>query len=298
MRTILALSTLILVMGSPILVTFARQTGAPTGHTGAPAVGGRNCTACHNGTANTGPGGVTIEAHSTFVPGALVPVRVFLTNMQNPNRNGFQLAAYDGSNQILSGWTNVSSDTAVSSNHLNHTRNGNSLSSWVAYFRAPTTATNFGLWGASIDADGNGRDSNDRTYTTNVAMTPGVVNLSISALPRVGSTIALDLHAPSDANKACVVAASMGRSGIPIAGQVIPLSPDPLFVATAQNLLPTLFRRYQQVLDANGRGTAQLAIPATNVLRGLTLHHAFVILDPSRPGGIGTISNPLPITLL
>jgi hypothetical protein len=64
----------------------------PPGHTGAPVDGGRDCTACHRGQANSDArGSLTIQA-SAFKPGLKQILRVTLSHPE-ARRWGFQLTA-------------------------------------------------------------------------------------------------------------------------------------------------------------------------------------------------------------
>jgi len=65
---------------------------SPPGHAGAPVDGGRDCTACHRGVANSDPrGGINIQA-GNFKPGTRQTVRVTLSHPE-ARRWGFQLTA-------------------------------------------------------------------------------------------------------------------------------------------------------------------------------------------------------------
>jgi hypothetical protein len=119
----------------------------------------------------------------------------------------------------------------------------------------------------------------------------------MTALPSIGASVPLVLNAPGDGGKAYVMAASLGASGIKVGSRTIPLSLDALLILTVQNLVPSIFQGYQGVLSASGTASAKLNVPTITALRGLTLHHAFVVVDPSQPNGLGTISNGLGITV-
>ncbi len=287
----------------PILA-IGNSGGAPSGYTGSPLYrSGDTCTRCHIGTANTGPGSVRIDVpDATYAPGSIIPVRVTLDGpLQNPTANGYQIVAVeDGKTFAAPGWTLTDPvTTRMIAGHLMQTQTGKAQTSWHQYFKTPPTATGFTMWAAGNDADGRLTNINDHTYTTSRAMTAGSVPLSINGatLPQRGASVTLDLDAPGDAGKVYVLAASFGTAGIPAGRQrVIPLTLDPLMIATARGLLP-MFRGYQGALDASGKATATLVIPNFAALTGVTLHHAFVVVDPAQPLGIGTISNPLPILL-
>jgi len=80
------------------VTAFGRSTGAPPGRTGAPP--GDNCTGCHGGTVNSGPGSVRIEfaGGSTYTPGQTYKVRVTVSD-PNAVRWGFQVTARMGSDK-------------------------------------------------------------------------------------------------------------------------------------------------------------------------------------------------------
>lgn len=114
------------------------------------------------------------------------------------------------------------------------------------------------------------------------------ITLSGSTSP--GGTVDLDLDAPSDAGKVYQLASSLGLGPIPIGSRQIDLSADALLVITVNNFLPTMFKNYTGVLDAQGKAKAQIVIPKESVLIGLRIHSAFVTLDAAAPMGISLIS--------
>lgn len=290
---------LVVVIGTPF-AAIANRSGPQAGHTGAPEFAGRDCTNCHRGTANSGPNGIAITVPSaTFVPGSVIPVTVGVTGSPQSIVNGFQAAAYtSASPNAQAGWTVPNSTMRILSNNVSHALSGSTRSSWTTYYQTPTASTTLTIYAAVIDANGNGRDSGDQCYKSSVAMAPGAVPLSMKAVPATGTTLAIDLHSPSDANKPYVLAASFSNAGIPAgASRRIPLFPDPIFAITVGNQLPSLFQRYSGVLDANGRASAGLRIFNNPSLVGITLHHAFIVPEAGQPNGIGTISNPLAVTI-
>jgi hypothetical protein len=65
------------------------------------------------------------------------------------------------------------------------------------------------------------------------------------------------------------LAASGGlRPGVPINGQYLNLRPDPMFLLSASNVLPTIFEKFQGYLDTGGGTTAYLNIPNIPALKG------------------------------
>jgi hypothetical protein len=166
------------------------------------------------------------------------------------------------------------------------------------YFQTPANLPAFTFYCAANDANGNNqRDPGDRIYATSLKLTPGSVSLTLKTVPKVGASTRLDLDVPAGGGKSYVLAASFSNAGIPIGTRAIPLGVDGLLVLTVSNVLPSIFQGYHGVLDNAGRASATLVLPNAPSLQGVVLHHAFVVIDPSRPMGIGTISNGLPVTV-
>jgi hypothetical protein len=113
---------------------------------------------------------------------------------------------------------------------------------------------------------------------------------------RIGSVAFLDLEFQGDGGRPYLGAAALsGERGVALGdGRRIPLDPDPLFLATVQNLLPAVFPGFTGVLDPAGRAQPGIAIPDEPALAGLQLFVAFCSLDLA-PAGVRSISNRLPI---
>jgi hypothetical protein len=59
------------------------------------------------------------------------------------------------------------------------------------------------------------------------------------------------------------------RPGIPVGGERLDLAPDPLFYASAQNMLPTVFQNFRGILNSAGQTTAVVNLPPVLALDGL-----------------------------
>jgi len=112
--------------------------------------------------------------------------------------------------------------------------------------------------------------------------------------PTPGSRMTFHLDSPQDAGMRYQVLSSLGTGPIPINNRLLNLSPDGLFFASVLNLISP---HYTGVLDANGRGTGMLDIPPLAVLKGLTVHTAFVTIDPKLPAGVKSVSNTFPFLI-
>lgn len=124
--------------------------------------------------------------------------------------------------------------------------------------------------------------------------------LSLLSSPVIGQSFDLGISDPLDANKQYFTLASFGNFPVIILpdGRVIYLTNDGLLTLILQSFNTGLFQNTFGTLDSYGRTTATIYIPNIPALSGLTLYFAFVILDPSAPLGVGTISYTIPVTLV
>lgn len=107
---------------------------------------------------------------------------------------------------------------------------------------------------------------------------------------RIGTTLRLTLRASHAAGKRYQLAASFGFGPIWLDGWRVGLSLDALFSLSVSGLLPQVFAGYTGVFGPDGKATARLAVPAVSALVGHSLYHAFVVLDPTGPGGFNAAS--------
>ncbi len=164
--------------------TFARSTGAPAGRTGAPP--GDNCTACHTGTLNTGPGSLKIEFPSggSYTPGSTYKVRVTLTD-PTANRWGFQVTGRRGADKLtLAGTFAIDNATTTqfapggaAGEYVTHTAAGTSAgtagsSTWEVSWTAPAAGSGQVTFYAAGNASNNsGNNQGDTIYTTSLSIT-------------------------------------------------------------------------------------------------------------------------------
>ena len=125
----------------------------------------------------------------------------------------------------------------------------------------------------------------------NIRITTADALITLSGSGKPGTTVNLDLTAPTDAGKPYQVGSSLGTGPIPIGKRQINLSPDNMLVASVGGHLPSVFVGYTGLLDAAGKAQAKLVIPNIPALIGVRLHSAFVTLDTAAPSGIRSISN-------
>lgn len=125
----------------------------------------------------------------------------------------------------------------------------------------------------------------------NVALEPSAT-LTVTGPARIGTTVGLTLEDPGMPLKAYAMHAALTTTP-PINlghGDLVPLGPDFLFFLSPQ--LTGIFQNYYGVLDAAARATARAVLPREPAFVGLTVHHAFVSIDPAAPNGIGHVSGP------
>lgn len=166
------------------------------------------------------------------------------------------------------------------------------------------------LW--SVDVGGITRFDRQGTVLTSFQVplsAPGLTGLAIYGDRRInavgvakpGSPLAIDLASRhlGEAGKNYVLAASFAtRPGFRVAGRWVHLAVDNLFILTARNVLPTVFRNWSGALDVFGNAKASLVLPpGFPPNSGIRIHVQGVILDPAAPGGIASTTNTLHFTL-
>ena len=174
---------------------WANSSGAPAQVSGAPGEG--NCSACHGGTPNSGPGSLQVrfDGVMNWTPGQPVKVKVTLSD-PNATRWGFELTARAASNPNLTAGSFRIIDntnqlrTAEGKQYVTHTLTGTRAgttgsSTWEVEWTPPSDV-GFGdvvFYAAGNAANGNGQaDLGDRIYTTAWTASPGT---PVSGLTKV-----------------------------------------------------------------------------------------------------------------
>jgi uncharacterized protein (TIGR03437 family) len=168
-----------LTLFAPLLV-YAFSSSPPLAVTG--GFGERNCTECHVGTLNSGPGSVTITAPGTYSSGQTYQITVRVED-SNRIRWGFELAARDQQGQQAGSLESTDSSTRV--------RTFSNGVQYVSHQDAPIAAqgSDFGFnWTAPNTsagpvmmhvagnaANGNTTTSGDRIYTSSITIQPQAV---------------------------------------------------------------------------------------------------------------------------
>ncbi len=101
------------------------------------------------------------------------------------------------------------------------------------------------------------------------------------------------------AGKSYVMLGTMSGTspGFFVQGFHVPLNPDPYMVFTFTQPMAPFFIGFTGALDASGRATAQVSLPASDVsVSGITLHHAYGVFDDS--GALVFVSNAEALSLM
>ena len=174
---------LIMLAAALAMPAMARSTGAPPARTGAPP--GDNCTACHQGTVNSGSGSLKVEfpSGSTYTPGQVYKVKVTLSD---PAAKiwGFELTARQGADKLdLSGTFSIDNPSrtqfspgSAPGEYVTHAPGGTSPTStgtsvWEANWTAPSAGTGPVTFYAAGNAGNNdGDNTGDSIYTTRLTV--------------------------------------------------------------------------------------------------------------------------------
>lgn len=161
-----------------------RSTGSPIRATGAPP--GTNCTQCHTGTVNSGPGSIKIEFPSggSYTPGNTYKVRVTVADPAAA-RWGFELTARMGADRtatagrfaIDNATTTQFSPGSTAGEYVTHTSAGTAQgtsgsATWEVNWTAPAAGSGqVSFYAAGNAANNNGNNQGDQIYTTSLAIT-------------------------------------------------------------------------------------------------------------------------------
>ena len=118
--------------------------------------------------------------------------------------------------------------------------------------------------------------------------------LTTSGTPRVGIQFTFNILDETAPSNTYILAMSLTNTGIPLGdGRIIPLGLDPLLLLSIQSRYEIGLINSIGSLNPQGRSTVQWTIPNVPQLAGISVYTAFVVINPSAPSGIQSISNGL-----
>ena len=181
MKKVILLITILMIV---IIISYpeltnGNVTGSPGGRSNSP-IDAANCTACHNGNINIGPGNLSITSNipqNGYVPGETYTITASITE-NGSNRFGFEMTSETnnlGNNTKIGQWiiTDAASTKKVNfDNAVTHKFNGTSGSntkSWSIDWIAPGFGVSTGsvtFYATAMAANGNGNNAGDNIYTS------------------------------------------------------------------------------------------------------------------------------------
>lgn len=161
---------------------FGYSSGPPTGMTGAPNE--LDCTSCHSGSVNSGPGSLKISFPDSngYVAGQKYKLTVTLAD-PTAKRWGFEMtnrkeatSIFAGAFSTISGTTTTLIQRAGNFQYISHSSSGTypqqvTQAGWDMDWTAPAAGTGtVRFYAAGNAANGNGANSGDKIYTTNLSV--------------------------------------------------------------------------------------------------------------------------------
>ncbi|MGB0429465.1 MAG: choice-of-anchor V domain-containing protein [Bacteroidia bacterium] len=178
---ILALSTVLLSNGN----------GPQSAVSGSPLEGGNDCTQCHSGTVNTGPGTLEITGVESYDRGETYTITV---NMDHAGRSkfGFQAIALDDMDQPA-GTFMAGDETEIfnsdGNSYIQH-KNPNNSGEFTFEWTAPTSgAGGVTFYAAANAANNNNNTKGDYIYTASLVVPAKTVSISKTKFEDVASVI-------------------------------------------------------------------------------------------------------------
>jgi hypothetical protein len=115
----------------------------------------------------------------------------------------------------------------------------------------------------------------------------------------VGGVVALEFRAPSLPNRMYQGFASLGAAGIPLSQyadpadtRVLPVSYDPLLVATLSGYTPWFWNFHSQ-LDAQGSSIGNFGVHTDPSIAGTTVYFTWLVWEPSAQSGVAHVGNSI-----
>lgn len=174
-----------------VLVLYANSTGSPGGKTGSPGDSNETCTECHSGTASSASGWITSNIPANgYTPGETYLITATGTH-NGVVKFGFELTA-ETTNGTKIGTLAITEATrtkltnqnkAVTHKAAGNVPNGNT-NTWTVNWIAPATDVGpIRFYGAFNAANGNGNNSGDVIYTSNLFVNAAQPGALVSVSP-------------------------------------------------------------------------------------------------------------------
>ena len=176
------------------------SSAPPTGMTSAP--GELDCTSCHGGSPNTGPGSVTIAFPDSngYVGGQKYRLRVTVAD-PTAKRWGFEMSnrkeatnLFEGAFATVAGTNTTALQRAGNFQYISHSAAGTfqqqvTQAAWEMDWTAPVAGTGpIRFYASGNAANNNGADTGDKIYTTNLSVPEQLASTPPPAIT-VGNTI-------------------------------------------------------------------------------------------------------------
>ena len=187
MRKLTYLSILIVTTVLFIPTLHSNITGSPGGKTNSPS-DGANCTQCHTGTVNSGPGTLTVMTNipiQGYTAGQQYTITIQLSE-SNINRFGFEITCEENNFGSQKTGSFVLTDAANTqfvnnSNNITHTMysiNGTNMKIWTMDWIAPSNiSSGVVFYVSAIAANGNSNNSGDQVYTITRGFSEGTSSI-------------------------------------------------------------------------------------------------------------------------
>ena len=149
------------------LLLISNDNGPRAGSSGSPLENGQNCTQCHDGTANTGTGNLTISGPEEYEPGETYTINVDVSDASS-SKFGFQAIAVDASDMASGTFATSSGLETYSAGGNTYIQQSSSSTSGSFSFDWTAPSGDVGaitFYAAGNAANGDRRDDGDNIYT-------------------------------------------------------------------------------------------------------------------------------------
>jgi hypothetical protein len=157
----------------------SNSNGPQAAVAGSPLEGGNDCTQCHGGTVNSGPGTLEVGGVEAYAPGETYTITVNV-NDESSSKFGFQAIAVDENNNAVGTITPGTGSKTITSGGNEYVEHSSPSTSGAFTFEWTAPATDVGditFYASGNASNGNNQVSGDNIYTNTLTATPTQVGI-------------------------------------------------------------------------------------------------------------------------
>ena len=114
----------------------------------------------------------------------------------------------------------------------------------------------------------------------------------------VGGSVTWSVRSSGDAGRIYLLGSSNTAGITAVDQRFLRVGNDELLILSMSGAMPTVFQNYSGTLDAGGRATATLSVPAIPALAGIDLYTTFAVIDFNAPRPVVGMANAVAVKIV